>query len=259
MRSVAMIAFCAALSADAVAQVDEVSDRAAGGAPCRVEDRLACVGSRLHDDSLLAPHGDDRRLDAEVPDGTMLWYRQSPPLIRADRRGGLSFDIFVAGDFEEVAVERYSAGADRYVTERWPRADRRTLDGLVVSVFEPTWSHVELWDTLAWRTRGYDSPGSLFGRLRVQDRWVRLHVAISPVNLPPSAVERVDESVQYASHVVNIAVPEPHVSWTGGIIREFYEHFVDEYESIAIVLPGHGFGPRSAYHVTVRNPIAGLG
>ena len=189
----------------------------------------------------------------------MLWYRQDPPVIRADQPGGLSFDIFIAGDVEQVVIERYSAEADVDVAERWPRANQRTLDGRVVSVFEPTWSRVELWDTLAWSRRGYDSPGGFFGRLRVQERSVSLHVRISPVNLPPSAIERVDESVQYASHVVNIAVPEPRFSSDQDIIREFYGHFVDEYESIAIVWPGYGFDGASAYHGTVRNPIAGLG
>ena len=221
---------------------------------------FVCGATDLQADALRLSVEPAQGLSAETQDGEMLWYQQNPPLLRADRRGGLSFEILIAGEIEEVAIERHSSQADGDVTNRWPRANQMIVGGRLVSVFKPTWSEAELWDNLAWKVRGYDSPGGFFGRLKVQGRSFWLHVRISPVNLPRSTAERINDSIQYASHVVNIAVPEPYFVYFRDLTRTFYEHFADEYESIAIVRPGDGYrSGGAAFHLAVQNPIGGLG
>ena len=90
-----------------------------------------------------------------------------------------------------------------------------------------------------------------------------------PQHLPVSRVESIGDSIQYASHVVNMVVPGFGRGRVEGddnafdlykVTREFYEYFPDVYDSIAIVTaeqhPSSKFG---AYHLNVRNPIKGLG
>ena len=211
-------------------------------------------------DTLPADTDSTQRLLANVPDGTVLWYHQNPRLVRADRPGGLSFEIRIAGEVEEVTVERDPTPTEASaVTSRWARTSLERIEGLVVSVFTPTWSEAELWDKLGWSPRGYDQPGVGWGQLHAEGRTIPLSVRVSPVNLPPSTISRIDDSIQYASHVVNVAVPEPLLFGHQYLTHTFYEHFVDEYDSIAVVLQRHGFAPAAATHLPIRNPIAGLG
>ena len=73
---------------------------------------------------------------------------------------------------------------------------------------------------------------------------VNVYLAIAPSNIPNSTVVRIDDRVQYASHVVNIRDDDFGDSRILGgdtalnlpeITQLFYEHFADECKVIAVV------------------------
>ncbi|MCY4429489.1 MAG: hypothetical protein OXC11_03735 [Rhodospirillales bacterium] len=212
-----------------------------------------------------------------LPDGTPLWYRQNPPLLRVDRLSdGLAFDDFaVLGDRETLELERWSNSEDGYVTETWARVGTREIAGRTVSVFNPHWDEAALRDSQLWSTpRGFDRPlfefggtgASHYAELYGEGAQFGLYVAVMPLNTPVSRVERIDARTQYASHVVNLVMPEVTDSRISSgnpdwqeVIRRFYLHFPDEYDSIAINFSEMHSLWSGAFHSTIQNQIAGLG
>ena len=226
--------------------------------------------------------------DEESPYGQPLWFDPQPRLIRADSTDGLAFrDVLIAGDIETVEFERWSSSAAEILTETWTRTGTRAFANLV-SVFNPTWNEAELWDSIGRRRRGFDSPFVYFGALKIpkpvetddetagddeteEDDFekVFIHVPVAPLNLPESRVQKMDDSMQYASHVVNMVVPgfgneraagDDYAFELQKVTKEFYEFFPDVYDSIAIVTAEqHLSSDFGAYHWNARNPIQGLG
>ncbi len=217
-----------------------------------------------------------------VPDGP-LWYDQNPRLLRADHAGGLAFDNFlVAGDVATLTFDRLSLSAEGYVVrETWQRTGTTDIAGHLISVFNPSWNSAALWDSIGWQRRGFDHPYVRFGTLlapkpsdttnaagddAVEAFFIRLHVA--PLNVPAAQVTQIDDSTQYASHVVNLVMPDfGDGRLSGGdygheldeAAKLFYAHFQDEYASIAFVPRQQHVVRYDAFHHNVRNPIAGLG
>lgn len=230
-----------------------------------------------------APLGAMRMADAEAADGRPLWYDQNPRLLRADHTGGLSFDDFlVAGDVATLSFERRSSRLDDTVQETWRRAGTTAMAGRLVSVFNPTWNDAELRDTIGPYRRGFDRPRVYFGKLTLpsaavaaaddddddDDEPFHIWLNVTPLNVPPAEVRRIDAGVQYASHVVNLVIPDfgdgRLSDWRYGhdlrsAARRFYRYFRDEYDSIAFVSRQHQVTPYGAFHRNVRNPIRGLG
>ena len=213
-----------------------------------------------------------------LPDGQPLWYKQRPRVIRADDPGGLAFENFlVAGDVETLAFDRRSvSAADNVVPETWRRTGSTAIDGRLVSVFNPSWSETELWDGLGWVSRGFDRPQAYFGTLKIpkagdveDEDELGIWLEVAPLNLPGSHVERIDDSMQYASHVVNLVIPDfgdarlttdNYGFALNDVTRQFYEHFEDTYDSIAVVAAdNHLVSDYGAFHRNVRNGISGLG
>ena len=233
--------------------------------------------------------------EEESPYGQPLWFDAQPRLIRADSTEGLAFDdVLIVGDIETVEFERWSSAAGEAVTETWTRTGTRTFSGNLVSVFNPTWDAAELWDAIGRRRRGFDSPFVYFGTLRIRKlvetddetadddgtadddepeeddfEEVSIRLPVAPLNLPASRVQRIGDSMQYASHVVNMIVPgfgneradgDDYAFELQEVTKAFYEVFPDVYDSIAIATaeqhPSSRFG---AYHWNARNPITGLG
>ena len=217
---------------------------------------------------------------AELPLPAPLWYDQNPRLVRADHAGGLSLDNFlVAGDVATLTFERLSATAEDYlVQETWQRSTTTDIDGHLISVFNPSWDSAALWDGIGWQRRGFDRPYAQLGYLlipRPSDAangetverffiWVR----VAPLNLPPALVIQIDADTPYASHVVNLVMPEfgdrrlsagDYGHELDEAAKRFYAHFRDEYASIAFVPRQQHVVPYDAFHHNVRNPIAGLG
>ena len=89
---------------------------------------------------------------------------------------------------------------------------------------------------------------------------------MAPPNIPESPVIRINDSVQFASHVVNVRDTDFGDSRVGGgdqdfnfseITRRFYEHFADEYEVIAVVSDAMQFGGAYFHHRKDREPPSG--
>ena len=227
--------------------------------------------------------------EEESPYGQPLWFDPQPRLIRADSTEGLAFrDVLIVGDMETVEFQRWSNAAGENLTEIWTRTGTRTVTGQLASVFNPAWDQTELWDTIGRRRRGFDSPFVYFGTLRIrklvetddgpagddepeEDEFeeVAIRLPVAPLNLPESRVAKMNDSMQYASHVVNMVVPGFGNERGNGddfnfdlekVTKEFYEFFPDIYDSIAIVPAEQQLSSRfGAFHRNVRNPIGGLG
>ena len=227
-----------------------------------------------------APPGAVLGADAAPADGQPLWYDQNPRLLRADHAGGLSFDNFlVVGDVATLSFERWSRSADDTVQETWRRVGTTAIAGRLISIFNPSWDASRLWDTIASRRRGFDSPRVYFGQLTVpqapaadddeeEDDPFHIWLNTTPLNVPPADVRRIDDRTQYASHVVNLVIPDfgdgrladgQYGYDLASAARRFYRYFRDEVDSIAFVSRQHQVTPYGAFHRNVRNRIRGLG
>lgn len=87
-----------------------------------------------------APPGSIRFVDADAPDVQPLWFDQNPWLLHAEHTGGLALnDLLVLGDVETLSFERFSASAEENVVEEtWQRTRTTSIDGYLISVFNPT-------------------------------------------------------------------------------------------------------------------------
>jgi hypothetical protein len=139
----------------------------------------------------------------------------------------------------------------------------------LISIFEPSWSDAQLAALLRRYSVGFDYPELYLGSVIVSpgvERSVRLRIGFS--SLPVSALQRISDSVQYASNVVNLVVPDfEDTRVTGGssefnfrsATRLFYQWFPDDYDSLAIVPAASALGDFGAFHLNVRNAVTGLG
>ena len=286
VAGIAVLTVCAASAAPAAAQTAARYAALALSPDAGEPPPLACATPAVFARQLrfgFAPPGAMRMADAEPADGRPLWYDQNPRLLRADHAGGLSFDGFlVAGDVATLSFERRSSRADDTVRETWRRVGATAVAGRLVSIFNPTWSGADLWDTIGPYRRGFDRPRVYFGKLTFppsaaadeadddeeDDEPFHLWLNVTPLNVPPAEVRRIDAGAQYASHVVNLVIPDfgdgRLSDWRYGqdlrsAARRFYRHFRDEYDSIAFVSRQHHVTPYGAFHRNVRNPIRGLG
>ena len=155
----------------------------------------------------------------------------------------------------------------RWRRETWRRATTRAVAGRLVSVFHPKWPARLLRRALRFRTWGVDRPFIYWGRLLAPGTdEMGVFLSIVPPNVPASPVVRINNRVQYASHVVNLRVPDFGDSRVQGddydlaeVTRLFYEHFTDTYEVIAVVSDERQIVNYGGFHGVVRNPIGGIG
>lgn len=230
-----------------------------------IEPVLSCATN------LAAGPGTSVRPIEPLADGQPLWFDQNPRLLRADHTGGLSFDNFlVVGDVETVAFERFDRSAASFVTrETWERTGTTSIEGRVISVFRPSWDDAAVYETVRRFRRGVDKPIVHFGTLIApggQSHDIRLNIGL--LNVPESAVTRIDDSVQFASHIVNLVIPTFGNDRIGNgqtvfgfedASARFYAHFQDVYDSIAFVTRQWQVGVADGFHRNVGNPISGLG
>ena len=209
-----------------------------------------------------------------LPDGWPLRADQSPRFLHPTHEGSFGFtDLLVLGDHATVTFERVDADADDgHTPETWARTGTDAVAGHVVSVFSPTWDAGVLRETLRRYSWGVDVPSLYWGRLVVPGSTagdhVNVHLALAPSNVPSSPVVRIDDHVQFASHVVNIRDADFGDSRILGgdtalnlpeFTRRFYQHFADEYEVIAVVSQATLLAGYSGFHQLVRNDIGGIG
>lgn len=208
------------------------------------------------------------RAVAALADGMPLSYVQEPAIVSPSWAGPIRIrNLTVVGDVGEIAFRRQNATES--VT--WSRARTATIDGRVVSVFDLEWPNAELAESLRTWTVSYDYPEVLWGRLfvpgdRETGRGVYLRTASSA--LPAAAIARIDDTVQFSSHVVNIVMPTFGDGRVGGgdqnfelqaVALKFFEHFADEYDSLAVVPQAGAFADYSAFHRNVQNAVSGVG
>ena len=227
-------------------------------------------------------------------DGEPLFFEQEPPLLRADHTGEVRFrDFQVVGDFPTVTFELLDPtqqtleGEAVYKTETWLRTGTRSVGGRVISLFNPSWPN-SVWDTFVTRrTIDNAQPQEFWGRYLVpgtgpappvltadEDEEVpeverrNVYVNTRSSGIAVSTVTKISDTVQYGSHVVNIWLPDFGDSRVADgpfdlnlelVTRKFYEHFTDDYDSIAVVAHANQVAEFGAFHRNVKNEIGGLG
>lgn len=221
-----------------------------------------------------------------LDDGRPLRADQFPRFLRPTHTGVFGFNNFlVLGDYETVTFERFDEdGEDRHTDEIWQRSGTQNVAGRVVSVFNPRWTIDVLHATLRRQTWGVDSPTVFWGRVVVpgsapvvtavptdhvgDEERITVSLNMAPPNVPTSQLTKINDEVQFMSHVVNIVDADFGDSRvTGGdtdlneaeITQKFYEHFQDAYEIVAILSQATQIADYGAFHGAVRNDITGIG
>ena len=202
-------------------------------------------------------------------DGEPVMFVQDPAILSADREGPITLRSFmVVGDHETVQFALADPARDEGTLETWERVGTRTIDGRLVSLFEPSWEDAVLARILTRQSHGFDRPLIYWGALSIPGREAIQHVylRIASRDLPVARVTRIDDAAQFTSHVVNLVIPDFGDSLVSrsdedlpAVARRFYEHFDDSYDSLAIVPQAAFLGTAQAFHRNVRNQVSGIG
>lgn len=219
---------------------------------------------------------------AAAIDGEPLYFDQTPRILRATYTGSLVLQNFlVVGDLPTVTFERLDPAQESGKTvETWQRTGTKTIGGRVISIFNPSWSNATFLAHLSRYAWGIDQPYLKWGDFVVPAAPVTtadgmaeptkrgVYVLISSTNIPSSTVTQISSTVQFASHVVNIHVPDFADLRVGGaddeyvlrqVATEFYKEFPDEYDFISVISQTTQVEDFFGFHRIVRNEIAGLG
>ena len=209
-----------------------------------------------------------------LPDGTPVQGDQFPRFIQPTHDGEFGFENFlVLGDYPTVTFERRDVLQESGVSEEtWTRIDVAEVAGRTVSVFRPVWSSAELDAGFRTQRWGVDRPTLFWGQVVVPEVGELgrrdVYLQLSPTNLPSSPVAPVSDTVQYASHAVNIWVPDFGESRIesgdtalnlGDVTRRFYEVFADEYDTLAVVSQTALLSSHIGFRQNVQNQIFGIG
>lgn len=152
------------------------------------------------------------RAQAAVPDGTLLTARQDPPVVHFAYRGTLRYrDLAVVGDFESVRFRVESFGGVRTFS-----VERRTTyvnpAGDVISLFDVAGTLAE-WVVVPFNWNVDIASPILFSDLLYlgpegHEQPIFMPITVLPKKLPRSKVVRRGNRLQYASNIVNVAVPD---------------------------------------------------
>lgn len=223
-----------------------------------------------------------------LADGRPLRADQFPRFLRPTHQGDFGFyNFLILGDHEVVTFRRRDPNTEEgYVIETWVRTGTDQVDGRLVSVFNPTWTVDLLHESLRRYSWGVDRPRMFWGELVIPsdllvtvpsdvgitedqtEETVNVFFSVMPPNIPTSEIIQVNEKVQFASHAVNIFVPEFGDTRVHGgdsdfgehlITRMFYEYFDDVYDVVAVMSQATQFTDFSAFHGNVQNAIKGIG
>jgi hypothetical protein len=219
-------------------------------------------------DQIDQPEPGDRARTQAVAQGEALSFRQEPGLLLPrDDHGMRLADFTVVGDIPQVRFDRWNG--QEYQTETWDRVRTDTRSGRLLSIFDPSWSSDVIQARLSRSRVGLDRPFLYLGSFRgaaaapAVDHSVWVHVGSSLAR--PVEIVRIDDTLQYSSHVVNLVVPgfgdqrltsEYDLEAVG---RRFYEHFEDSYEVLAVVPAAVHLDRYAAFHRTVQNQVEGTG
>lgn len=202
--------------------------------------------------------------------GEALSFRQDPTLVLPrDDHGARLRDLVVMGDVPRVQFDLWNPDNGERSPEIWERERTDTIAGRLVSVFQPSWTAEQIQLRLARQRVGLDRPFLYLGEFRgVVDAPASSHsvyLRIGSSLARPVPIGRIDDTVQYSSHVVNLIVPgfgDQRLIADydlAAVTRKFYEHFEDSYEVLAVVPAAAHLDANNAYHRTVRNQVEGTG
>ena len=222
-----------------------------------------------------SPAQDDRYralATGALVDGETLSFEQSPALLTPDYSGDLQLKRFlIVGDVGAVVFKRQNPeSVTSPIAETWNRVTTTTVAGRLVSVFEPSWPAATYQALFQHRAVGFDNPELLWGMLVVPgqtgvERAVEIRVSFA--GIPTSQVVKINDSVQYASNVVNLVMPTfddprvgsgPDQADTKNAAKMFFQYFADQYDSVAFIPVASSVLDYGAYHQNVRNAITGL-
>jgi len=202
--------------------------------------------------------------------GEALSFRQDPPLVLPrDDHGARLRDFTVSGDVPQVRFDRWNSESGAFEEELWERERTDTVAGRLVSIFQPSWPPDRIQRTLALARVGLDRPflylGSFRGASNAPNINHALFLRVGSSLAGPVQIVRIDDTVQYSSHVVNLVIPGfgdqrlvtdyDHAA----VSRKFYEHFEDSYEALAVIPADAHVDLYGAYHRTVQNLVEGIG
>lgn len=218
----------------------------------------------------VAPDPEGRIRKAALAPALALSFRQDPAWVTPSGDRAVHLRRFVvAGDVERVRFDRWDGAANAYVEETWTRDRSDTIAGRVVSIFEPSWAADVIHQRLTTARVGLDEPSLFLGYYRGAadqpsvSHAISLRVASGAIG--PTGIVRVDDTVQYASHVVNLVLPTfgdgrlNDALELAAVTRRFYEVFDDVYDIIAIVPEDAHVDDNGAFHQRVRNDVTGVG
>lgn len=209
-----------------------------------------------------------------LADGMPVYATHTPPILRPDYTGTVQVEIVYAGTVSQLRVF-YQTGAT-YAFDQFASVETRTLAGRTVTVFRPSWTMAEFQLRFALTT-DYDS--GIGATLTIAPSTVALlpdgtptagdivtiHAMSVVVGDVPTV--QINSTAQYSSHVVNLVVPgyaatlgASDVFDVSEITKQFYSHFGDDYEQLALVFREEPFSRvNSAAHAIAKNTIDGIG
>ncbi len=171
------------------------------------------------------------RPSLEVERGDWIFFDLEPVTLRPFYRGPIRIDNFtVMGDFEEIEWQT-APGAPVHT---FPRAARRVVDDEAFSVFHLSFPATELRRLDPLPIRFDQNHGSAAWPFRIRS-----------AGIPNTEVVRINDRVQYSSHVVNIVAPDvvndgtlprgDRIFNVLDLLETFYTHFTDSYEEVSFV------------------------
>ncbi|MCP4201273.1 MAG: hypothetical protein GY769_04990 [bacterium] len=199
---------------------------------------------------------------ADHSEGDLIFFDPYPATVGLDYKGTMRLENFtILGDFAEIEL----AVADDAPVRSYQRRERREVDGVTLSVFELSFPASEL-----------QQGGPMPMRFDCMDPACQGQtsslIRLRPSTIPKTEVIRINDSVQYSSHVVNIVAPYDTTLFSGNlpagdrvfnfaeVARTFYEHFSDTYEELAFTPTRVHTSPRGgAVEDRIYSDIEGIG
>lgn len=208
-----------------------------------------------------------------LADGRPISFEQDPPIVTPNYTGTITFRNFrVVGDRATVRFHLNDPDVPQDQTETWNRVATRTVNGRTVSVFEPSWPASTLARVMRRASWGWDYPALTWGEFRAEgvgdDSSSPIRLRFASTALPQAQVTRINDDVQFSSHIVNLRVPGFGESLAGqddhdfdlqGVARRFYADFEDSYDTLAVVPQDAFLVSYSAFHRNVKNEVNGIG
>lgn len=247
-----------ASSAPGIARLDSVDrTRRALFASTRTRAFEYCRASDAIPRELGAPREASRlERDPGLQEGDWLYFDPDPVVLWPDYQGPVAFRNFaVLGDLAQVSLQ---LGDDSPV-RRFERRERRAIEGEYVSFFDVAFppSDVRALGVLPIR---FDCTDPICA---ADEEWPGFF-RVGTSTVPRTAITRINDRVQFSSHVVNMLWPyDGHSALripAGDIIGDFYRYFSDTYEEVAIAPARLYQSPMlGGWHTTVYSDVEGIG